>query len=94
MTDISLSEACEAIGRDTVIRLAQEITSARRKYPGFAFCHREAVDVVKSEALEWEAQAIRVVTPVGFNSERRDKAESEAWHLATTALRYIRREYE
>lgn len=94
VSDPALQEACDAIGRDTVIRLAQELTSARRKYPGFALNHAEAVDVVESEFLEWKAQAMRVNSPKGLNTERRNKAEGEAFHLITTALRYVRREYE
>lgn len=94
MKDGPLNEACEVIGRDAVIRLAQELVSARRKHPGFALNHAEAVDVVESEFLEWKAQAMRANTPKGLQTERRDKAETEAFHLITTALRYVRREYE
>lgn len=94
VNDPELQDACDSIGRDAIIRLAQELSNARRKYPGFALHHAEAVDVVESEFLEWKAQAMRVDTPRGFNADRRHKAEGEAFQLMTTALRYVRREYE
>ena len=96
VSDPALQEACTAIGRDMVLRLAQELTNSRRKHPGFNLTHDEAVDVVESEFLEWKAQAMRVCSPLSsmdLNAERRNKAEGEAFHLIVTALRYAQREY-
>ena len=93
MTDISLQEACEAIGRDTIIKLAQELTTAERKYPVFANSHTVAAGAVKAEMLEWEAKALSAEMSSRNFEKRRDKAEAEGWHVITTMIRYIRREY-
>lgn len=94
MEGTPLQEACDAIGRNVIIKLAQEMTSARRKHPVFAVDHEEAVDVVESEFLEFKAQAMRAGKLASrLDEDKRARAESEAWHVAVTALRYVGREY-
>ncbi len=93
MSDIALQEAIEVIGRDTLIRLAQELTSARRSH-SVVYGHEDAASALESEFYEWKSQAGRVVRRDGFHPEKRERAESEAWHIVTTALRYVGREYQ
>lgn len=93
VNDPDLQEACEAIGRDTVIRLAQELTRARRQHPSFASDHEHAMKGVKSEMLEWEAQAMLVESSQGISPKRFERSESEGYHVITTMLRYLKREY-
>ncbi|MDL2315464.1 hypothetical protein LJC59_00075 [Desulfovibrio sp. OttesenSCG-928-A18] len=94
LTPEQIAEITEAIGRDTLINLAQHVTMARRMHPTFATNHEEAMRVVKSEMLEWEAQALLTARPnKSINPNRRDKADREGYQVMATLVRYIEREY-
>ncbi|MDR0476957.1 MAG: hypothetical protein LBH14_03330 [Desulfobulbaceae bacterium] len=70
---------------DTLNWLIQHIAPGRQKYPIFAENFAEAVNVVKSEFMEWEAQAI-----LAENSDvRRRKTLVEATHCINVLLRWI-----
>ena len=89
-----LQEIVAAIGMPLLVRLAQAMTTARRKHPHFAVHHVEAACVVKSEALEWESQAMMVIRPDGtINQGRLERSEEESLHLMATLGRYLNREY-
>ena len=94
MNNATDTELVEAIGRDILIPLAQELTSARRKYLVFATEHNEAADLVESEMHEWKSQAMLVVRPDGtINTKRRDKAVCEGFQVISTMIRYLRKEW-
>ena len=89
-----LAKIAETIGLDVLTDLADAVRVARSRHPVFAAHHNEAACAVKSEALEWEAQAMMVIRPDGTtNQGRLARSEEEALHLMATLVRYRKREY-
>jgi hypothetical protein len=69
--------------------IAPRLASAREKHPLFASSSEHAVRVVRSEMLEWEAQAMLA----GDSPARLRKAEAEALDVIVVLLRWLAREY-
>jgi hypothetical protein len=90
-----LLELAEAVDVALMIRIAQRVLEARRKHPEFAFGPRDGFQFVKSEMLEFEAQAMLVHRFLKvFDAERKHKSNEEALDLIATLIRWIKCEFE
>ena len=82
---------------DAILRtISDAVTSAREKHPRFAGDFESAFRAVKSEHLEWEAQAMLVHRDgacIRINMKRLEKAESESYDCIVTQIRFLLREY-
>jgi hypothetical protein len=72
--------------------ILERLEEARKRHPVFAQGHEKAVRVIKSEMLEWEAQAILVESSI--HAERISKADNEALDVITVLMRYLHKEYK
>jgi hypothetical protein len=89
-----MEELVSVIGEETFIRIAKAVGEARNKYPCFGVRHQEAFGVVKSEMLEWEAQAILIECGGNSGPQRAEKADREALDVIASLIRYLNKDYE
>ena len=92
-----LLDLADLVGIPLIIRIAEAVCKARKAHPewgerGYSY----AVKVVRSEMLEWEAQA-SLVDDNGRGRENPDRlarAEAEAMDVIVTLIRYLCADYK
>ena len=89
-------ELAEAVGLETVEAICKAVLEARREHAVFGCNADDAVKQVKSEMLEWEAQAMLVMHPVHpftVDATRKTKSDDEAYDVIATLIRWILGEF-
>ena len=91
-----LCELADLVGVPLMTRIAEAVCKARKAHPEWGergYAH--AVKVVRSEMMEWEAQA-SLVDENGRGRENPDRlarAEAEALDVIVTLIRYLCADY-
>lgn len=87
---IRQGELADILGLEMLGKIVTALSASRKKYPEFAVDSTDAFDVVKSEMLEWESQAMRIVM---LGDAKQARADEEALHVICVLIRWLNREY-
>ncbi len=78
-----------------LVNIKQAVLEARTKHKHLGNSLAQAIQAVKSEMLEWEAQAILVQNPDGrINATRQEKAFHESLDVIATLIRFMLCDYQ